>query len=353
MKTNVILFLETLILSLALSALGEEANFGFTDPQTPTEAQCFCSSYRLYPKGPIYDLVLSDTGARRSVDALRELVLRVTLTARDGSLSQTFEFDSSLAPEMRPEGPLVWMDDLNLDGYDDLMLCTARGASNVFSIFCLWDPKENRFDPPMIQSPFDPETERWGDPVLLELVNYEIEAEIVTAGRTIRPLLLISNENDGADAHTQRTYLWEDRDRGGRSLSLYSVFDVYDAGKDRVGERMFRFMSQGEKLWDQQYPRAWYDGTRAHQDHREAVDTLLEDRTTILSVAHPSWVHLRERDSNASRSLARVDAGTQVRALKEGCADGWTLVLYDTHEVQDDFFGTKTMLGYIWHSFLE
>ena len=70
-------------------------------------------------------------------------------------------------------------------------------------------------------------------------------------------------------------------------------------------------------------------------------------------VAHTDWVNLREWDSKQSTSLAHLDRGTSVQVLKEDCADGWTLVLWDTGEPQEHWFGNRTEIGYIWHSFLE
>ncbi|MBQ8135889.1 MAG: hypothetical protein IJ174_00445 [Clostridia bacterium] len=43
-----------------------------------------------------------------------------------------------------------------------------------------------------------------------------------------------------------------------------------------------------------------------------------------------------------------------VQVLKENCADGWTIVQWDTGKpMEGAWFGTKKEIGYIWQSFLE
>lgn len=353
MKKVIAVLLLFLLLPVSRAGCAQEYNFGFTDQQTPNRADAFCCSYRLYPESPIYDLVICDTAKRRSENSLRENVLSVTLTARDGSLSQQFEYDSAETPSTVTGGTMAWMDDINFDGYDDLVLCAGRGASNEFSVFCVWNPHENRFDEVMTEARFDLTSERFGDIVPLELVNYELQPSSKNDEGMVVPPMIISNENDGCAAHTRRFYQWEQGSTGA-TPHLIAVFDVYETENDRIGERMYTFASQGVKLWDTQYPSQWYYETNAYQDHMDAADAVVRDSYVAKCVTHSNWVHLREMDSKRSRSLARLDKGEEVRVLKENCADGWTLVLWNTWEAQDGgWFGNKMMIGYVWHSFLQ
>lgn len=338
------------MLLMASPAFAGERNLGFTDQLTPDQDHCFCRSFRMEPNGTVYDLIVADTGERRPADAMRENVLSVSVTARDGSLKQQFAYDSSETPSADAIGPMAWLDDLNFDGYDDLMLCTARGTSNEFSAFCLWNPQEARFDPMMPEVSFDPETERFSDETApLELVNYALQRPRAASSGMMIPGRVVSAANDGYAAHTKRVYQW---DSSQAVPALVGVFDVYDAGDGMIGERMYAFSSQAVKLWEHRYPSGWYYETDAFQDHADAADRMISDDYTTMRVAHADWVHLREMNSRQSSSLARLNVGTEVTVLKENTDDGWTLVLWETGEKQEDWFGTKTAIGYIRHSFL-
>lgn len=301
--------------------------------------------------GPTLNVIIQDTGKRNPSEALRENILSVTVAYADGGLIQQFEYSSSETPRQDTLAALAWMQDLNFDGHRDLVLCTAQGASNEFSVFCLWNPESGRFDPIQTACAFDLEAEQFSDEIVpMELVNYSLIKE------ENDQRYLCSYEKDGAISHTQRIYRWE---LSGTAPVLTQVYDVtaheFSDGDGPVRERLFAFGSQNEKVWDQEYNIRWFYGeTAPFADHEDAARTYLLAEPVYKRVANVDWVNLRERDSKQSESLAHLDRGVEVQVLKENCADGWTLVLWDTGKpMVGAWNGTQKEIGYIWHSFLE
>ena len=336
---------------LALTPFMEDnsrRDIGFTDSRTPEVAGEFCRSYRITPAGPTVDLIIADTGRRNAPESRHENILSVEITVRETGQTQRFDYDGTETPATDSMNCLAWLQDINFDGYGDLMLCTARGASDEFSVFCLWNPETGRFDDIETHCAFDLETERASAQVTpLELVNYTLHKGSYDSG------YVISHDKDGAACYTQFVYRWEGN---GRTPELTQVHDVSSVSRTLIRDRVFLFFSQGEKVWDHVYPEEWYYGaTEPYRTFKAAADSLWQGGGRVSKhVANVDWVNLRERDSKQSESLARLDRGVEVQVLKENCADGWTLVLWDTGKpMEGAWFNTKMELGYIWHSFLE
>lgn len=320
---------------------------GFLDAQTPGVEGAFCRSFRVTEDGPTLDVIISDTGKRNSMEARHENVLSVTITVRDLNQVQSFEYDSAENPVNDSLGALARLEDMNFDGYRDLVLCAARGAANEYSVFCLWDPEAGQFGDIITQDAFDLDTERASGRVTpLELVNYSLQRSHAGFG------YIVSREQDGAACYTRLVYGWEGN---GRTPTLIHVHDLSYAAGSLVRDRAFIFFSQGEKVWDHVYPSEWYYGaTEPFRAFEAAADSLWQGGGTVSKhVDNVDWVNVREWDSKQSLSQAHLDQGTEVQVLKENCADGWTLVLWDTGEPQEEWFGSRTEIGYIWHSYLK
>ena len=320
---------------------------GFTDAGTPDAAERFCRSYRITPAGPTVDLVIADTGRRNAPEVRHENVLSVEITVRETGQTQRFDYDGTETPATDSMSCLAWLQDINFDGYGDLMLCTARGASNECSVFCLWNTETGRFDDIKTHCAFDLETERFSSEITpLELVNFTLQ-ESSNGGDYV-----ISNDLDGIANYSQFVYRWEGN---AHVPELTEVHDVSGVGRSLIRDRVFLFLSQGEKVWDHVYPEEWYYGaTEPYMAFRTAADSLWQGRSRATKhVDNVEWVNLREQDSKQSASLARLDRHTSVEILMENCADGWTLVLWDTGELQEEWFGNRTEIGYIWHSLLD
>ena len=160
---------------------------------------------------PVLDVVIGDTG-RRCPDEERENVLLVTVTARDGSLDQEFEYQSMELPAEMAMGGMAFLDDMNRDGYPDLVLTTARGAYNEFFVFCLWNAGQGRFDPLMTAPAWDWEAQKQtGERAVLELCCYELGPGERGTGQ------IISRERDGYAETRIMVYEWQPL---GRTLAL-------------------------------------------------------------------------------------------------------------------------------------
>lgn len=337
------IFCALVLLALTVFTAGAETvaetrDAGFVDEQTPKQEGAYCRSFRR-ADGSVLDVAVADTGKRNAPEARWENVLSVSVTARDGSLNQQFEYDSAETPLVEIEIGMAWLDDMNFDGCPDLVLCTAMGAYNEFAVFCLWNPETNCFDPVTACRAFDMEKRTLaGEDTPLELVNYSLDG----AHRQ-----LLSYGKNGYAAHVDEFFAW---DGAGKTLRLAAVYDVYDADGGKMGERFYDFSAQGEMLWDVLYPVDWYYGdTEPFADHAEGAAAWIDGKLLTRRVANTNWVNLRERDSLESVSLAHLDAGTEVQVLKENCADGWTLVLWDSGEAKE----SKYQIGYIWHEYLK
>ena len=291
---------------------------------------------------PEMKICVSDTG---ETDVAQEhlYLLRVSVEAQDGMLAQEMTYRASVSAAHEGAAPLVRLRDVNFDGYDDLLLLTAQGARNVFYAVSVFHPQENRFMPVMQTFPWNTEKKAFDTQRLiqLELCNEELFPE---------KRMVCSSVADGYRYQTEITYMWE----GSYSLVPVSVADIYDAGENRIGELLEKHATGVRRCWDEQYPEAWYYGQDGIAEERRTSLRALtvggaDTDPEFMAVAHVSWVNLRKQDSKASPSLAKLNAGTEVQVLAEGCGTdgGWIRVFV----WPDD--GETGMTGYIWHSYLE
>ncbi|MBQ9307642.1 MAG: hypothetical protein IJ229_06935 [Clostridia bacterium] len=318
---------QALISPLILKPLSAAYPFRFTDEQTPDLSGGYACSLMLSPASSVLDLTVTDTGMRDE-HAFRENVLCMTVTSRDGILSQSWTYAASVLPTQEPLLPFL-VEDVNLDGYTDLLPVTAQGASNLFTIVCLWNPEKACFDPPLTAKAWDEETLSIPEEEsLLELCNYQVDKG---SG------LLLSDMHDGAASHTLSVYA----PSGNTSLYLTGVLYV-DTGSDGTVHEML--LTEGFTGWDLRFPEHWYYGDPATATSRqEGAIRLLSGTYTDMQVTNTDWVHLRSQSSKASASLAHLDKGQTVHVLRENCADGWSLV----------YVPDVCLYGYIWHSFLK
>ncbi len=282
--------------------------------------------------------------------------LEAALTAEDGSLDQRLRWQSHVSAEHDGVAALIRLVDYNFDGCLDLQLLVGAGARNVTFAFALWNEAEGRFDPVMTGGNRLPGGQKREGVHQLVVCNPVFDAE----RRTIH-----SDLQDGWYYRTEELIYWESP----RSQYQQVVVSVYDAGKGLIGESVDVWGTGLLRLWDQVYPASWYygdDGEGASRHRRAAIDRIIADGglpdLSVMQVAHVDWVHLRERDSKASASLARLDRGADVTVLQTGCgADGgWVLVWCANGDLglpvgeaalQDTL--VDGMTGYIWHSYLE
>lgn len=294
---------------------------------------------RIHAALPEVTIAVADTGERMP-DALRENVLRATVRADDGSVLQQFSYLSSESPAAAPTAAMVMPEDVNFDGYQDLLLLTGMGARNVFYAVCLWNEEQGLFDPVEQALPYDRETKRLASAaVQMELCNpvYEPERKAI-----------LSDEQDGYRYSTQIYYVWQGR----YDLQPLYVWDVYDAGEGRIGETLARVGDQYLLCWDEQYPESWYygeDGAVYEERRAAAHQLMIGGEPARAAVAHVDWVNLRKQSSKQSPSLARLTAGTEVLKLHDGTGtdNGWVRVWVRPGE------GGAGLTGYVWHSYLK
>ncbi|MDD3336934.1 MAG: hypothetical protein PHI98_15740, partial [Eubacteriales bacterium] len=178
--------------------------------------------------------------------SLREQALEATITATDGSFSQTFPYDASVSLTVDSAAGFAMLDDLNFDGYQDLCLLTAAGARNVFQVFALWNAETGCFDPIMQGCPWIPEENRFAqESSPLELCCYQLLPETRQ---------IVSEVADGYRYRSIVVYEWE----GSRSLVEKSVATIFDAGDGLIGERLEMFGTQIRFCWLESYPESWY-----------------------------------------------------------------------------------------------
>ena len=217
---------------------------------------------------------------------------------------------------------LARLEDVNFDGYLDLVLAHALGASNWFTIFAPWLPGEGRFAEP-IQD--------------IRFCNHVLYPE---------QRIILSTEKDGAVSYHDKVYSWN-----GGQLTLMGE-SVMSSSPTQMRERVVKYYSDGATwvCWDDEYPIAWYDGdSRVWNERREVAMAMLLGRTRAYraKVANVDWVNLRQQDSKQSKSIAKLTEGTEVEILSYGRGEdqGWIRVLVD----QDG----KSLTGYIWKTYLE
>lgn len=321
-----------MILLLALLALVTSA--------CAEENSAFVTTGQVRDDLPLLTVTVADTGEQHE-EMLRQNVLQVSVEAQDGSFAQQFIYQSSELPQLDRAVPMARLEDLNFDGFNDLVLLTAQGARNVFTALSLWDEEAGQFRP--VEQNHVWETERKAlslESSQLELCNYELLPE---------EKLLYSAVADGYRFLTSTAYRWDGR----YGLSIKAVADVYDASPGLIGETVVLYATGITRCWDEHYPETWYcEQEGVWSERHNAIREILLGRAswdaTHMQVANVDWVNLRKQDSKASPSLAKLDAGTEVVFLSDGIGQdkGWVRVWYR----QDDVPG---LTGYIWHSYLE
>lgn len=319
-----------MILLLALLALVSSA--------CAEESSAFTATGQVRDDLPLLTITVTDTGEQHE-EMMRQHVLQVSVEAQNGSFAQQFVYHSSELPQFDRAVPMARLEDLNFDGFNDLVLLTAQGARNVFTTLSLWDEEAGQFR--LVEQHHAWETERKAlspESSQLELCNYELLPE---------ENLLYSAVADGYRFLTSTAYRWDSR----YGLSLKAVADVYDAGPGLIGETVVLYATGITRCWDEHYPEDWYCNQEGvwSERHRAIREVLLGRASwdaAYMQVANVDWVNLRKQDSKSSPSLAKLDAGTQVVALGDGVAEGWLRVWYR----RDDSPG---LTGYIWHSYLE
>lgn len=294
----------------------------------------------IHPSLPPVTIRVTDAG--RSGDALRENLLRAEIAATDGSFAQTIEWKSMETAAHDGAAALVMLRDVNFDGYNDLLLLTAQGARNVFHALSVYHPEEGRFMPVVQGQAWSTQEKAFSwESVQLELCNADLYPD---------ERRLLSSVADGYRFFTEIVYEWEGR----TGLVPKSVVDVYDAGEGQIGELLYLYATGITRCWDAAYPEEWYYGQEGVFQERLAsyraltLGRALSDHEWA-KVAHVDWVNLRQRDSKASPSLAKLDVGTEVCVLARGLGtdQGWVRVYVQPEE---DKAG---LTGYIWHRYLE
>ena len=265
-------------------------------------------------------------------DARHPYTLAAHITSADGTLAQEIAWRSNETPHRERAAALVRFVDYNFDGYADLQLLTAQGASEVFDCFALWNPEAGLFDDVMTLH---------GEPLLVGNPFF------IPERREIRSVV-----HDGWRYRTDTLLWWRDD----RTITERVVAEVYDPGVNGlIGERLT--IVDGDKrhlLWDQQYTEDWYfglgEGADEHRDSALAMFTHEGRSPFAVQVIHEDFVYLRSLDSIHSTPLAQLPHGATVYVLLTGVGPdgGWVMVWAPTA------YGGEALgqVGYVWHSFL-
>ena len=268
---------------------------------------------------PKMQFIFEDTGRINDQD---EHVMKLDVRAEDGTYQQEIEYASWENGEMSLG--LARLEDVNFDGYLDLVLAHALGASNWFTIFAPWLPGEGRFAEPIRDVRF---------------CNYVLYPD---------ERIILSSEKDGAASYHDKAYSWI----GGQLTLMGESVVENTSSHDQMRERVVKYFSDGTEwvCWDDEYPIAWYDGdSRVWNERRDTALAMLIHGTRghRARVANVDWVNLRQQDSKQSKAIAKLTEGTEVEILSYGCGEdqGWIRVLVD----QDG----KSLTGYIWKTYLE
>lgn len=336
---------------LSCCALADDAPKMTDDKKLAQATQgAFVTTGQVHQSVPAMDIRVSDTGVRDETRA-RGNLLKVSIQAQDGSLSQELTYWSNETPDYEGAAALVCMQDMNFDGYPDLTLLTAMGARNVFYTAALWDTEAGRFREVMEQPAWHTKEKTFsGEAEQLELCNYELYPQ---------ERRVFSSVQDGYRYSTEVVYEWE----GKYGLAPKSVADIYDAGEGMIGELLEMHGTQILRLWDEAYPEEWYYGQDAYTERLTSIRALtLEDALYYpmpMEVDNVDWVNLRKQDSIDSPSLAKLSKGTTVYLLDKSCGSdgGWMRVLVLPGEAgvtpsgeHEDGAG---LTGYIWRSYLK
>lgn len=291
---------------------------------------------------PRIEICVTDTGECDEAYE-RQNLLRVEIVSEDQSIMQEISYRSSETADHEGAASLARLQDVNFDGYQDLMLLTAQGARNVFYAVSVFNPEERCFEPVLRTHAWNTENKAFDrtETTQLELCNEVLYPE---------QKLIASAVADGYRYLNEIIYQWEGR----YSLVPVSVVSVYDAGDGKIGELLEMHATGIRRCWDVQYPENWYYGEQNVIDERRQSYRLLtigdgQTDPVFMKVANVDWVNLRRQDSKSSPSLAKLTKGTEVQVLMEDCGTdgGWTRVYVWP---QKDETG---LTGYIWHSYLE
>ena len=294
----------------------------------PVQAQeNYVMQGRMASDMPEMTFTITDTGMRMT-DVEREKMLSVTIEAPETGFSQTMTYASSIVPN---SAYVARLEDFNFDGYQDLALCVGLGY-NEYDIMALWNAENGCFDAPY---------------QALELSNYRLFPE---------KRAIFTCEKDGAVNDWMALYCWEGT--AADTLTLAAQGGAYDTGDpDTIGERLTWIGTQVWHCWDMRYDADWYTQERVLRERDEVLygcimGGLIHENPRFARVANVSWVNLRKEDRKSSPSLAKLNVGTEVWVLAEGCGEdgGWVRVMTDM-EGEDGLFTSQT--GYIWHSYLE
>lgn len=268
---------------------------------------------------PKMQFTFEDTGR---INAEDEHILNLSISAQDDTYRQEIVYASRETAD-RSLG-LARLEDVNFDGYLDLVLAHALGASNWYAIFAPWLPEEGRFDEPIQDVRF---------------CNHVLYPE---------QRIILSTEKDGAMSYYDKTYGWV----GGKLTLMGASIMENSSSTEMMKERVVKYFSDGAVwvCWDDEYPIAWYDGnSRVWNERRETAMAMLIHGTRghFAKVANVDWVNLRRQDSKQSESIAKLTAGTEVEILSYGCGEdrGWIRVMVEQEG--------KSLTGYIWKTYLQ
>lgn len=273
---------------------------------------------RIDTAGPEVTVEVNMTSRMEGGRCLNEVVVR----SAEGTILQTLTYLSE--EDVHHVVRLVTLRDVNGDGYTDLLLLTARGAANERYTLAVWDAEAGLYRDVPQGCAFDFDARSFSSEITqLELFNAEVADG-----------MLLSCEYDGFFDRNISSYTWDG----------LSPVPWYWASLRRSGDTATETIGYGSQVMlETTYPLAWYDEPRIRKERLEAIRQLLScAELPIAQVTGTSWVNLRQLDSKASESLARLLRGESVRVLGE--TDGWV------HVLAENLGEWRT--GYIWHNYL-
>lgn len=268
--------------------------------------------------------------------------LLVHITYVDGHV-QEFCYESVEVPGISYIVPLARMEDLNFDGYSDLVLLVAEGATNVYETMAIWNNDKQAFITPETTCIWQREDRCWSDPVQLEFCNYILYPE---------QKVILSWESDGPASLRLTAFFWESK----YGLSQGAVFERYEIDEKTFEEDLqLIYGTQSMHCWNDRYQLKAFSTPEAFDERIDSAQRLLVNgfnNAEIMFVSNADWVNLRQAPDKSSKSLAHLDAGTSVIVLATDCGvdKGWIrVVLWPNDPTDPESIG---MTGYIWHSHL-
>lgn len=327
-KIVVSLLVTCLLLSVGFISIAEEATFEMNG--------------KIHESIPDINIKIT----RISTDETRERQydLLVHITYADGHV-QEFCYEATEAPVTPCIVPQARLEDLNFDGYSDLILLVAEGASNVYQTVAIWNNDKQAFIPPETACHWQRETHSWSDPVQLEFCNYILYPE---------QKVILSWENDGYAFLRLTSYFWESR----YGLMTRGIFERYEIDANTFGEDLHLFYgTQSLHCWNDRYQSKAFDNSKAYDERIHSAQRLLINgywSLETMCVSNVDWVNLRQAPDKSSKSLAHLNAGAAVNVLATDCGndEGWIRVWYRPEGEDPTNPNSIGMTGYIWHSFL-